>query len=249
MVMPALIAHRGASHDAPENTIAAFTCAWQEGADGIEGDFRLTEDGEIVCIHDATTMRTCGIRLSVAATSLRELRKLDAGLWKGCQWKGERIPTLSEVLATVPEGKTIFMELKSGPEIMASLKKIVESSGLAATQMVIISFNTGVIMKAKRMLPLLKALLIVDFKRERATETWNPPVSDILSLLELTGADGVDGKACAAVDRFLVDAIHEAGKELHLWTVNTVAAAKRFCSLGVDSLTTNRPGWLRGNVF
>jgi len=246
--MPALIAHRGASHDAPENTIAAFTRAWQEGADGIEGDFRLTEDGEIVCLHDVTTRRTCDRRLNVATSSLRELRTLDAGTWKGAQWKGERIPTLSEVLATVPEGKKIFMELKSGLDILVPLKKIVESSGLAATQMAIISFDARVVMTAKHMLPLVKAFLIVDFKHVRARKTWDSPVRDILSLLKLTGADGIDGKACAAVDHFLVEAIREARQELHLWTVNTLAEAVRFCNLGVDSLTTNRPGWLRSEL-
>ena len=65
-----LIAHRGASHDAPENTLAAFRLAWEQGADGIEGDFRLSRDGEIICLHDATTRRTAGIDLVVADATL-----------------------------------------------------------------------------------------------------------------------------------------------------------------------------------
>src|SRR6185369_848081 len=90
---PMLIAHRGASRDAPENTLAAFRLAWQQGADGIEADFRLTRDGRVVCLHDASTGRTAGVDLAVAEASLEELKRLDVGGWKGARWAGERIPT------------------------------------------------------------------------------------------------------------------------------------------------------------
>ena len=113
-----IIAHRGASGEAPENTLAAFRRAFAQGADGIEGDFRLTRDGEIVCLHDATTGRTAGADLVVADTDLARLRALDVGAWKGPQWAGERIPTLAEVLGLVPAGKRLYIELKSGLEIL-----------------------------------------------------------------------------------------------------------------------------------
>jgi glycerophosphoryl diester phosphodiesterase len=79
---PKLIAHRGASQAAPENTLAAFRLAWKEGADGIEGDFRLSKDGKIVCIHDADTKRANGAKFVVADTDSHVLRKLDVGKWK-----------------------------------------------------------------------------------------------------------------------------------------------------------------------
>jgi glycerophosphoryl diester phosphodiesterase len=106
---PAVIAHRGAADDAPENTLAAFMLAWQQGADGIEGDFHLTRDGKIVCIHDADITRTASLAGQVAEATLAELRQLDVGSWKGEQWRGARIPALDEVLATVPEGKQVFI--------------------------------------------------------------------------------------------------------------------------------------------
>src|SRR3954447_2364486 len=87
---PLIIGHRGASFDAPENTAAAFGLAFLQGADGIEADFHLSSDGEIVCIHDATTGRTAGVDLVVAETSLKELKRLDVGLWKGREFPGER---------------------------------------------------------------------------------------------------------------------------------------------------------------
>ena len=109
-----LTAHRGASHNAPENTMAAFNLAWQENADGIEGDFYLTSDGQIVCIHDATTARTGDIDLTVATSTLAELKAVDVGSWKGSEWSGEQIPTLEEVLSCIPTGKYIQIEIKAG---------------------------------------------------------------------------------------------------------------------------------------
>jgi len=104
---PLVVAHRGASHAAPENTLAAFKLAWKEGADAIEGDFFLTKDQEIVCTHDRTTQRLNKekLNLDVAKSTLEELRALDVGSWKNEKWKGERMPTLAEVMATVPDGK------------------------------------------------------------------------------------------------------------------------------------------------
>src|SRR5687768_9550612 len=94
-----IIAHRGASHDAPENTLAAFKLAIEQGADGFEADFYLAKDGRVVCLHDPDTKRVAGKKLLVREASFAELRALDVGIWKGPQWKGERLPTLEEVLA------------------------------------------------------------------------------------------------------------------------------------------------------
>ena len=96
--VPMITAHRGASHDAPENTLAAFRLAWDQNADAIEGDFRLSADGEIVCIHDADTRRTCGVQLVVAETPFTSLRDLDYGRWKAEASTGEPSPTRAEVL-------------------------------------------------------------------------------------------------------------------------------------------------------
>src|ERR1700677_2285230 len=101
LVSPALrgaeiIAHRGASYDVPENTLAAFNLAWKEEADAVELDIYLTKDGKIVAIHDETTKRTTGVALNVADSTLAELQQLDAGAWKNAVWKGEQIPSLEQ---------------------------------------------------------------------------------------------------------------------------------------------------------
>src|SRR5690606_17417748 len=129
------VAHRGASYTAPENTLAAFDLAWQEGADGVEGDFRLTADGHIVCMHDANTERTAGQRLVVAESTLVELKSLDVGTWKHARYADERVPTLAEVLDTVPDGKLFFVELKTGPEIVAPLKQVLDLARVPAEQL------------------------------------------------------------------------------------------------------------------
>lgn len=242
--MPAVIAHRGAAADAPENTLAAFKLAWQQGADGIEGDFHLTRDGKIVCIHDADTRRTAGQAGQVAEATLAELRRLDVGSWKGEPWRGARIPTLGEVLATVPEGKRVFIEIKCGPQILPALKEAFAGSGLQPGQAIVMSFDDGVIGEAKRLLPQLKALWLTDFKAGPETGV-RPSATEILQTLDKTGADGVGCRAHPAVDQAFMQALRTAQKEVHLWTVDDVALAKRYLQLGVDSLTSNRAGWLK----
>ena len=118
---PMIVAHRGASKQAPENTIPAFKLAWEQGTDAIEGDFQLTKDGAIVCIHDKDTKRVAGVKKIVEDTTLEELRKLDVGAWFGENWRGTVIPLISEVLAAIPDGKKIYIEIKSGPEILPKL--------------------------------------------------------------------------------------------------------------------------------
>src|SRR6056300_610029 len=79
---PLIVAHRGASYDAPENTLPAFELAWKQGADAVEGDFLLTGDGKIVCFHDKDTKRLTGQKMDISKTSFADLQKLDVGKWK-----------------------------------------------------------------------------------------------------------------------------------------------------------------------
>jgi glycerophosphoryl diester phosphodiesterase len=240
-----LIGHRGASHDAPENTLASFRLAWETGADGIEGDFYLTRDGEIVCIHDPTTGRTTGADLPVAGSTLARLRKLDAGVCKGEAWRRERIPTLREVIATIPPGKRLFIELKSGPEILPPLAAVLARSGLNPEQTVILAFNAEVVTASRKLLPRVKALWLSDFRKERTFGSWAPSIEKILLTLKSCGACGLAGRAHRSIDAAFVRTLHAAGMEFHVWTVDAPRSAARFASLGADTIFTNRPGWLR----
>src|SRR5512138_1004030 len=99
---PLVLGHRGASADAPENTLAAFRLAVDQGADGVELDVWRCATGEVVVHHDADTRRTAGERVRIDRATWAELRALDVGAWKGAPFRGERIPTLAEVLEAAP---------------------------------------------------------------------------------------------------------------------------------------------------
>lgn len=241
---PLLIAHRGASREAPENTLAAFELAWQQRADGIEADFRLTRDGRVVCLHDAGTGRTAGVDLAVAEASLDELRRLDIGAWKGARWQGERIVTLEEVLSRLPAGKRFFIELKSGPEIIEPLGRILATAGVPVEQLRLLAFDKQLVARLKQQLPGIRVCLNVDYR-------WNlqtPSRTEIRSTLERCNADGLSSRAHALLDAQFVAELHQGGKEIHVWTLDSVRSAGHYRGLGVDSIMTNRPGWLRSRL-
>lgn len=242
-----IIAHRGASKDAPENTLAAAMLAWKQGADGLEGDFHLTRDGAIVCINDATTLRTTGVEGKIADMTLDELKRLDAGIHKGSKWRGERIPTMNEWLDTVPsDGRRVFIDVKSGPDIVEPMKFCIADSGLKPEQVVFISFSDEVIKTVKEQLPDYKALLIVQFRQDKQTGEHRPNAEEILRRLRDCKADGLDSQAKReAVTPDFASAIRSAGFELHCWTIDKTEDVGYFVDLGFQSVTTNRPGLLR----
>ena len=238
---PLVVAHRGASHDAPENTLTAFQVAWKQGTDAIEGDFFLTKDNRIVCIHDKSTERLAGRKLIVKDSTLHELQELDVGLWKGEKFKGLKIPTISEVFATIPRGKKIFIEIKCGKEIIPPLLKAIDASGLEDEQVVMICFKAEVVRVFKAMAPRCKAYWLTNFKRNDEG-VWTPSVETVLQTLKSTRADGLDSHHGIPEDA--ARRILEEGFEWHVWTVNDLNAAKRLKALGVHSITTDVPGSL-----
>lgn len=239
--LPPLIAHRGASTHAPENTLAAVRLAWEEGADGIEADFYLSADGEVVCIHDQTTKRTAGKNLDVTKSTLAELRQLDYGVWKHPKYKGERIPTLGEVFDELPEGKWFFIEIKDTRRIVQPIARILAEKKADKERVVLISFNKDVVRACREILPDYKSCLISslkDFARPGMPERY-------LEELRGVGAQGLIYKESAPVTvEFLQQARGPEGLVL-AWNPDTVRAARRAMALGVDFIGTNRPGDLR----
>lgn len=241
-----IIAHRGSSFLAPENTLAAAQLAWQEGADAVEGDFRLTKDGHIVCIHDASLERTAGVDRLVADCTLADLRSYDVGSWKGEQFADQQIPTLEEMLATVPPGKRFFVEVKCGLEIMDELARVIDRCGFPR-QIVPICLQPGLIQQIKSRFPQCLAYWVVDFKAT-PSGLWVPPTDDVLLLAQAMGIDGLDLMAAGPIDAALVRGAKEAGLSLCAWTVDDPKLARRLIDLGVEGITTNRPGWLRNQL-
>jgi glycerophosphoryl diester phosphodiesterase len=242
---PLIIGHRGASREAPENTLESFRLAWADGADGIEADFRLTADGAIVCMHDATTGRTAGKDLEIATSTVKELRCLDAGAWKGSAWSGAVIPTLDEVLAAIPHGTWFFIELKCGAEVIAPLKRALQRSGISPERIRLLSFSAPLVAELTQHLPDWHACLLCDYRHSLLSNSWRPSRADVLDTLTRSGACGLASADRVFLDRNLVDMLKALGKEIHVWTVDRPSNARRLSNLGVDSIMTNRPGWLR----
>jgi glycerophosphoryl diester phosphodiesterase len=241
-----IIAHRGASHDAPENTLAAFKLAIDQGADGFEADFYLGKDGHVVCLHDADTMRVSGKKLLVAEAAFTELRALDVGSWKGPHWKGERMPTLEEVLAAVPDGKKIYIELKSSREVVGPMAKILAASKLSPAQVVVISFHADAIAECKKQAPHVKALWLCGMKKKK-DGTPPPTAEQVAATLARTGADGLDAEGVPEYfNAAFIERLQQLGcREFHVWTIDDPQVADFYARLGAASITTNRPGWLR----
>ncbi len=246
-----IVAHRGASLDAPENTLAAFELAWRQQSDAIEGDFHLTADGQIVCVHDNDTARVSPQApvLKISESDLEQLSAIDVGSWKAEEFSYQRIPTLANVLASMPAGKRIFIEIKSGPEILPELEKQLSATTLQADQVVIISFNADVIRQCRARMSMYKANLLVSYKQESDDGLWTPSLASVLETLKKTNATGLGTQGNAkVVDEAFARAIQAAGLELHVWTVNDPQAAKYWKRLGVDSITTDRPLFLRHSM-
>ena len=241
-----IAAHRGASHDAPENTVASFKLGWEQGADACELDIGLTKDGSIVAIHDETTGRTAGVDRNVAEQTLAELRALDAGSWKGARWTGEKIPTLAEALATMPDGKRMLIEIKCGPEVLPELERAIRASGKKDAQLAIIGFGYETMEQAKARFPQLAASWIAEPERESGGTL--PPVAELIAKAKAAKLDGLDLSSHFAMDATFVSQVKSAGLKLLVWTVDDPVLAKKLTALGVDTITTNRPGWLRAQL-
>ncbi len=240
-----IIAHRGASHEAPENTLAAFKLGWQQRADAVELDIWLTQDGKIICLHDADTKRTTGVMKKVAESTLSHLRALDAGGWKDPKWKGEKLPTLAEVLALIPEGKRLVIEIKCGVEVLPELERDIRASGRSAAHLAIISFKYDVCVKAKKLFPKTPVFFLASFKQEKQTGAWTPLPEELIQKAKSAGLDGISLSYKGPIDAAFVKKTHAAGLKFYVWTVNDAAAARALVAAGVDGITTDRPEWLR----
>jgi len=241
---PIIVAHRGASDLAPENTIPAFELAWGQGADAIEGDFHLTADGEVVCVHDRDTKRVAKSSLTIKKSTLKELLQLDVGSWRGDKWSGTRIPTASQVFATIPDGKMIYIEIKCGPEIIPKLFDELRQSDLKNKQVVIITFNAQVIADIESKHPQVKTMWLSGIKKSE-NGSVEPTTEAALSTLRRINADGISTKAHEMLDEKYISTIRKAGFEYHVWTIDDSSTARRFTDMGVLSITTNKPQYIR----
>ena len=252
---PLIIAHRGASGEAPENTMVAFKLAWELGADGIEGDFHLTRDGHIVAIHDKDTNKVTNgkNKLIVKKTSLKELQGLDVGSWKNETYSKARIPTLEDVIDSLPEGKKFFIEIKCGTEIMKPLinvidLKVKERPNLK-TNICFISFDKDVIKSCRTQWPDIEANYLESYEKIKGMSKWTPNENEVFRVLKLSLASGIGTQANKEVlNPNFIKRLRQNQLSFHCWTINDIETARHFRDLGVDSITTDFPKRIRDGL-
>lgn len=224
--------------------MAAARLAWAEGADALELDIRLTADGQLAVVHDEDTRRLAGAALTVSQATMAELGRLDVGRWKNPRYAGEKIPLLDDMLASVPEGKRVFIEIKGGLEVVPVLARCLSHRPMKPGQAVVISFDFATAREAKQTLPHCEVAWILDYD----ADTRRLLLDDIIGRCCDGGLNGLDLKADWPIDAHVVQRVHRAGLKLYVWTVDDPVTARRLRDAGVDGITTNRPGWLRAQI-
>jgi glycerophosphoryl diester phosphodiesterase len=229
---PLVIAHRGASADAPENTLAAFALAREQGADGIELDVMRCATGEVVVFHDDDLSRLAQRPTLVRDMPFGDLRRIDVG-------QGERIPLFDEVLAML-DGMLINVELKSPPTwawrfaddgLVACVAELLRKYGLESRAL-ISSFDPLLLMRMRRQAPEFATALL--FARSQALpyrQAWAAPL--LLPRALHPESLLVDARAIAAW--------HARGFAVNVWTVDDPGELRVLAAWGVDGVITNRP--------
>ena len=243
-----IIAHRGESYDAPENTLASINLAWERNDDAVEIDVQLSKDNKIVVIHDKNTKRVTGRNNTVKNLSLKELKELDAGKFKGDKWEGEKIPLLREVLSTVPGSKKLIIEIKCGSEIINVFKDEIDNSGLSAEQIEIIGFDISVVVKAKQALPGHKVLWLAGLDYSFIGKIFRPSVDKLITKTLENNLNGLDVWAGKLINKEFVQKVKSNGLLLYVWTVNDPGKVKMLQSFGIDGITTDCAGWMKENI-
>lgn len=233
-----MIAHRGASYDAPENTLASVREAWRQGADAVEIDIWETRDGKIVLLHDRSTKRTTGTDLLVDKTRWDVIKTLDAGSFKdSAKYVGERIPLLEDALKEIPQGKKLVVEIKCDASVVRKLRRVVRKSG-KADQVVFIAFNWEAISKTAKFFPKNDCYWLSGQKEGLEAR---------IGAVSAAGLKGVD-LHWSLIDEALMILCREHQLDVIAWTVDKAEEAMRLSGLGVGGITTNRPGWLKNQL-
>ena len=239
---PAIIAHRGASYIAPENTLASVRLAWELDADGVEIDVHLTPDNRIVVIHDATTKRTAGKKLSICEAYSEELRKLDAGIFKSRKYAGQKIPFIGEILDILPDDKKLFIEIKCGKEIFPFLRENIVESGKMHC-ILITAFELDTIYMSKKIMPEIPVLWLCSTKRNKLTKKPLPHDTEMITKALDHNINGLSAQYAGITENF-AEMVISSGLKLYSWTVNRHKEAVRLLKLGVDGIITDRPEWI-----
>ncbi|MCB5183473.1 glycerophosphodiester phosphodiesterase [Streptomyces antimicrobicus] len=236
-----VIAHRGASHEHPEHTLAAYRQAIADGADALECDVRLTADGRLVCVHDRRVERTSDGRGTVSAMTYAELAALDFGGWKGEQHRGAQVLLFEDLLKealTADRRVGLAVETKhpsrAGGRLEAELVRVLKDHGLADGadgRVEVMSFSRTALQRLHRLAPGLPSVYLI----ERAVRPPRPPFAG-------HAGPGID---LVRRDPGLVGRLKAKGLRVRVWTVDELDDVELCLRLGVDTIITNRPREIR----
>lgn len=255
-----LISHRGESIDAPENTLPAFRMAVERGF-GFECDIYLSKDGRVFTFHDRTLKRTTGGRNNNACSNVTwdVISQLDVGSWgdwEGSRFAGTRPALLEEVLELARDGRYIYIEIKTGPDIVPYIKKAFARQKKANPGNVLfISFNARSCKALKELMPEYKVYWLTAAKAVYLDDDLESPTGKkaefvtpeyVLDILKRTGADGVDMQFnWNVVTAEFMKKVKDAGYSFHVWTIDDISRTVEAFRRGADTLTTNRARDLR----
>lgn len=220
-----ITAHRGASKNAPENTLAAIDEAIKQGANFAEIDVQTTKDGETILLHDNTFKRTAGVNMAPKDLTLKQIKELDNGSFFSSKYKGEKVPTLGEVLKEAKGKIKLNIELKPKgnlDKLPENVNKLIEENGME-NEVIISSNNFSALQEMKKINPKIKVGYIVlaafgDFENLSV---------DFFSMEQ------------SLINSQTVYALHAIGKEVHAFTINDEESAEKMLRLGVDNIITD----------
>jgi glycerophosphoryl diester phosphodiesterase len=234
------VGHRGASWLAPENTLASYEKAWSLGVLAAECDVMLTKDKQVILFHDKKGKRLTGQNFTVKEATYEEIREYPIILQKETnlpEYTGETIPLLSEVLDALPGGRTLVIEIKTGPEILPYLEEIIKTHWRSGN-IAFIAFDYETIVKAKETWPDQPCYYLSMFRND---------VKKRFNAIAESNLNGVNLRH-KIIDKKLVDSFKEKGKGVWCWTVNEPEDARRMIEAGVTAITTDRPAWLKEQI-
>lgn len=236
-----IIAHRGNSWLAPQNTMAAFDAARRTGVHSIELDIQVLADGDAAIIHDDTVDATTDGTGRVDSFTAASIKDLDAGSWFSPSFSGEKVPLFSELLEflSLPDAPNILLEVKDvwEREPLTRVLRAIETSG-HADKFIVQSFEVDTVALAKEIAP--------DLTREWLINEWREDAVDVAYELGVVGVNP-NGKILLTHPDF-VDEMHGAGLHVSVWTLNEPEFWEGALMVGVDAVITDRPeklaGWL-----
>ena len=251
-----LIAHRGESHDAPENTLPAYKTAVERGF-GFECDIYLSADKRLFTFHDSDLKRTtagaCTQKCTEAswAETVSKVNVGGWGKWKGSKFDPTRPALFSEVLSLARDGRYVYVEVKgNNPDWVPYIKaELAQAKNANPGNVLFISFGDKVCAELKRQLPEYKVYFLTSCRKQKkgaSRSEWPMWTADeVVAQLRELGVDGVDiWFDSTVVDKAYVDTVKAAGFSFHVWTIDDPARAQQAFAAGADTLTTNRAKYI-----